>query len=107
MIVTRTVDLSDPLARANVVDAFRGPGRPAGVTEVVVDGTRVTLHFDDAVSEPDLIDDLVAIESVFVPAHSQGALAIEAAAAMAAAGLADPELDVTRVIETYLREPRP
>jgi hypothetical protein len=107
VIVTRTVDLTDPLARANVVDALSGPGRPAGVTDVVEDGTQVTVRFDDAISAPDLIDDLVAIESVFVPARSRAQLAMDGAAAMAAAGLADPDLDVTRILETYLREPRP
>lgn len=106
MIVTRTVNLADPLARANVVDALRGPGRPAGVTDVVEDGSRVTVRFDDAISEPELIDDLVAIESVFVPARSSSELAMDRAAAMAAAGLADPDLDVTRILEAYVREPR-
>lgn len=104
VIVTRTVDLTDPLARANVVDALRGPGGPAGVTDVVEDGTHVTVRFDDTISAPDLIDDLVAIESVFVPAQTAGELALDEAAAMAAVGLADPDLDVTRIIETYLRE---
>jgi hypothetical protein len=102
VIVTRTVSLADPLARANVADALRGPGGPVGVIDVAEDGPTVTVRFDDAVTEADLIDDLVAIESVFVPARSERDLAIDEAAAIAAAGLGDPELDGTRVIETYL-----
>ena len=103
MIVTRTVSLVDPLARANVADALRGPGGPVGVIDVAEDGPTVTVRFDDAVTESDLIDDLVAIESVFVPARTERDLAVDEAAAIAAAGLGDPELDGTRVIETYLR----
>ena len=40
VIVTRTVNLADPLARANVVDALRGPGGPVGVIDVAQDGPR-------------------------------------------------------------------
>jgi hypothetical protein len=106
VIVTRTVNLADPLARANVVDALRGPGGPVGVLDVDQDGPAVTVRFDDAVTAPDLIDDLVAIESVFVPARTEREIALDEAAAIAAAGLGDPELDATRIIETYLRDPR-
>jgi hypothetical protein len=107
VIVTRTVNLADPLARANVVDALSGPGGPVGVLAVAVDGPAVSVRFDDTVTASELIDDLVAIESVFVPAQTSRELAIEEAAAIAAAGLGDPELDATRIIETHLREPRP
>lgn len=108
MIVTRTVNLADPLARANVVDALSGAGGPVGVIDVAQDGPVVTVRFDDAVTETELIDDLVAIESVFVPERTERELQIDEAAAIAAAGLGDPELDATRIIETYLhdREPR-
>lgn len=105
MIVTRTVSLADPLARANVADALRGPGGPVGVIDVAEDGPVVTVRFDDAVTAPDLIDDLVAIESVFVPARSPRDIAVDEAAAIAAAGLGDPELDASRIIETYLVDP--
>lgn len=106
MIATRSVTLTDPLARANVVDALGGAGGPAGVVYVLEDGDVVTVRFDDAVSAAELVDDLIAIESVFVPARSPGHLPADEAAAIAAAGLGDPELDGTRVIETYLEEPR-
>jgi hypothetical protein len=102
VIVTRTVSLADPLARANVADALRGPGGPVGVIDVAEDGPTVTVRFDDAVTAPDLIDDLVAIESVFVPARTDRDLAFDEAAAIAAAGLGDPDLDASRIIETYL-----
>ena len=102
MIVTRTVNLADPLARANVVDALSGPGGPVGVIDVAQDGPAVTVRFDDAVTETELIDDLVAIESVFVPERTERELEIDEAAAIAAAGLGDPDLDAKRVIETYL-----
>jgi hypothetical protein len=107
VIVTRTVNLSDPLARANVVEALRGPGGPVGVMTVDEDGPAVTVRFDDAVTAADLIDDLVAIESVFVPDRTDRELALDEAAAIAAAGLGDPELDARRVVEAYLREPEP
>ena len=105
MIVTRTVNLSDPLARANVVEALRGPGGPVGVMTVDEDGAAVTVRFDDAVTAPDLIDDLVAIESVFVPDRTARELEFDEAAAIAAAGLGDPELDTTRIVEAYLGAP--
>jgi hypothetical protein len=104
VIATRTVTLVDPLARANVIEALRGPGGPVGVLDVVENGPAVTIRFDDAVSAPDLVDDLIAIESVLVPARSERELTLEEAAAIAAAGLGDPDLDAARVIETYLGE---
>jgi hypothetical protein len=107
VIVTRSVTLTDPLARANVAEALRGPGGPVGVLEVAESGPTLTVRFDDAVTVPELIDDLVAIESVFVAARTERELALDEAAAIAAAGLGDPQLDATRVIETYLRERAP
>ena len=102
MIVSRTVALTDPLARANVADALRGPGGPAGVLDVSEAGHELAIRFDDAISPAELIDDLIAIESVFVPARSERELSTDEAAAMAAVGLADPELDGTRIVERYL-----
>jgi hypothetical protein len=107
VIVTRTVNLVDPLARANVVDALAGPGGPVGVVDVAEDGPSVTVRFDDAVTASELIDDLVAIESIFVPERTAGELALDEAAAIAAAGLSDPELDGTRIIETYVGDVEP
>ncbi len=105
MIVTRTVDLADPLARANVVDALRGPGAPVGVLDLAEHGSALTVRFDDAVTAADLIDDLIAIESILVPARSERDLSNDEAAAIAAAGLGDPDLDGTRVLESYLDDP--
>ena len=102
MIVSRTVAIADPLARANVVEALSGSGSPAGVLDVRDDGGAVSVRFDDAVTAGELIDDLIAIESVFVPAKTARELDAQEAAALAAAGLGDPELDASRIIETYL-----
>lgn len=102
MIVTRTVHIADPLARANVVEALAGAGAPVGVVEVTRDGSAVTVRFDDAITAGDLIDDLVAIESVLVPEWTPNDLALEDAAAIAAAGLGDPDLDAGRILETHL-----
>lgn len=102
MIVTRTVNLIDRLARENVVDALRGSGGPVGVLDVAEHGTTLTVRFDDAVTASELIDDIVAIESVFVPARDERERSAGEAAAIAAAGLGDPELDGSRIIETYL-----
>lgn len=106
MIVSRTVSLADPLVRANVADALGGPGGPVGVVELAENGTVLTVRFDDAVTAPAVIDDLIAIESVFVPDRTERELALAEAAEIAAAGLGDPEIDGTRVIETYLDEAR-
>jgi hypothetical protein len=102
VIVIRTVQLADPLARANVVDALSGDGAPRGVLGVVDDGASVTIRFDSEVTAAELIDDLVAIESVFVPARSTADLTLDAAAAIAAAGLGEPDLDAGRIIETQI-----
>jgi len=106
VIVTRTASVLDPLARANVVDALRGPGAPVGVLDVVEEGAAVTVRFDDAITSSDLVDDLIAIESVFVPARVTEPLTEDGAAAIAAAGLGDPELDASRTIEAALRARR-
>ena len=101
MIAQRTVTLADPLARANVVEAFRGPGAPVGILAVEEHDATIAIRFDDAVTAPELVDDLIAIESVFVPERAP-AREPDDAAAIAAQGLGDPELDGTRIIERYL-----
>jgi hypothetical protein len=103
VIVSRTASVLDPLARANVVEALRGPGAPVGVLEVAEDGAAVTVRFDDAITALELIDDLIAIESLFVCARAAEPAGDDAAAAIAAAGLGDPELDASRTIEAALR----
>ena len=102
--VSRTVRRR-PAARANLLDALGGPapGRRARGR-----GRRpLTVRFDDEVTAADLVDDLITIESVFVPGPPRAEPRDEAAAT-ASVGLADPELDGSRIIETYLgggREP--
>jgi hypothetical protein len=106
VIVTQTVRLDDGLARANVIEALTGKGAPRGVVEVVEDGPLVTVRFDRDVTSAELIDDLIAIESVFVPRPGRPELTPEQAAAIAAVGLGDPDLDASRIIETQIAAPR-
>jgi hypothetical protein len=101
VILTRTVRLADPLARANVVDALQGAGAPLGVLELIEAGQTISVRFDAAITAPELIDDLIAIESVFVPARTPPIDDADEVAAMAAAGLGDPDLDASRILETY------
>jgi len=102
VIIDRTVTIADPLARANVYDAFSRPGRPVGVERCEILGDDVLVTYDDAVTPAQLIDDVIVIESAFVPARSAPIDDIDAAAARAAAGLGDPELDASRILEKYL-----
>jgi hypothetical protein len=102
VIIDRTVTIADPLARANVYDAFSGPGRPAGVQRCEIRDNDVVVTYDDAVTAAQLIDDLIVIESAFVPARSAPITDDVTAAARASAGLGDPELDASRILEKYL-----
>lgn len=102
MINARTVAIADPFARANVNEALRGAGRPAGVIDVVCSGDDVSVRFDDAITAPELIDDLLAVCVAFVPERSAPIEDIAGAAARMARGVGDPDIDATRVIETYV-----
>jgi copper chaperone CopZ len=102
VILARTVTVTDPLARANVSAALAGPGGPAGVLEVTVEGDTVTVRFDAERTAAEVIDALIAIETSFVPARGAAPAGRDAAAAVAARGLAEPDLDADRIIETYL-----
>jgi hypothetical protein len=100
--LARTIVVPDPFVRANVLEALAGPGAPAGVTSCTADGAVIALHFDSARTPPELIDDLIAIETAFVPGLAPAAGNASAAAAAAARGLDEPALDPSRIIETYL-----
>jgi hypothetical protein len=102
VISSRTVVVSDPLARANVLAALAGPGGPAGVLTCAQDGAALTLTFDDERTAAELIDALVAVETAFVPARAAAFDDVCGAVGMAARGLDEPELDAARLIETYL-----
>jgi hypothetical protein len=102
VILARTVIVPDPFVRANVLEALAGPGAPAGITSCEADGATIELRFDSAQTAPELIDDLIAIELTFVPALAPLPGDPGAAAADAARGLNEPELDRSRIIETYL-----
>ena len=102
MQVIRTVVAADPAVRANLVAALAGPGAPAGIVSCFEREDVVTVSFDDEVTRPELIDDLITIESHFVPASGTEPLDDEEAAHLAAVGLADPELDASRILERKL-----
>jgi hypothetical protein len=103
VIVTRTVFIVDSLARASVFEALGGPGRPAGMIAVTQDGDRVDICFNDAVTPASLVEDLIDVAREFVPAP---VLRVDRAerVRIAAWGLGEPDLDESRVLETYLPE---
>ena len=102
MIIERIATIADPLARANVYQALSGDGRPAGVERCEVRGDDVIVTYDDAVSSAQLIDDLIVIESTFVPEHTAPIEDTNTATEAAARGLGDADIDASRIIETYL-----
>ena len=101
MIVVRTVVNPDPAARRNLVAALTGPGAPVGVRACVERDDLVSVTFDDAVTHAELIDDVITIETHFVPPEHD-ALDDDEAARLASVGLGDPELDAGRILERYL-----
>ncbi len=102
MQVIRTVVVPDSAVRSNLVAAFTGAGAPAGVVSCVEHDDLVRVTFDDAVSAAELIDDLITIETHFVAAAGAGPPDDEEAARLAAVGLADPDLDASRILERQL-----
>ena len=102
MHVVRTVVAADPAVRANLLAALAGPGAPAGIVSCFQRDDVVTVSFDDEVTRPDLIDDLITIETHFVPVAETEPIDDEEAAHLAAVGLADPELDASRILERHL-----
>ena len=102
MNITRTAVVTDPLARANVMQVLAGPGAPAGMVACVHDGDTVRYTFDDERTAPDVVEALVAIAARAVPARSAGVADRQHVVAQAARGLNEPELDLSRIIETYL-----
>ncbi len=102
MQVIRTVVSADPAVRANLVAALTGPGAPAGIVSCTERDDLVSIGFDDAITRAELIDDLITIETHFVPASDAGPLADEEAAHLASVGLGDPELDAARILERHL-----
>jgi hypothetical protein len=102
VVVIRSVVEADPAVRANLVSALTGPGAPAGIVACSQRDDVVTVSFDDAVSAAELIDDLITIETHFVPKADGAALDDEEAAHLAAVGLGDPDLDAERILERRL-----
>ena len=102
MHVVRTVVAADPAVRANLVSALAGPGAPAGILSCFERDDIVTISLDDTVARIELIDDLITIETHFVPHAESEPIDEEEAAHLAAVGLADPELDASRILERHL-----
>jgi hypothetical protein len=100
--VVRTVVAADPAVRANILAALAGPGAPAGIASCFERDDVVSVSFDDEITRPELIDDLITIESTFVAPAENEPLDDEEAARLAAVGLADPELDASRILERHL-----
>jgi hypothetical protein len=102
VIIARTVAVPDPFAHANVLEALAGPGAPAGILTCTSEGESVVVTFEAERTAPELIDAIIAVETVLVPARARAVTDPQAAAAVAARGLAEPDLDAGRIIETYL-----
>jgi hypothetical protein len=100
--VVRTIVTPDPAIRANVIDALSGPGAPAGIVACFERDDIVSVRFDDEITPASLIDDLITIESHFVPGAPLDASDDDGIAHLAAAGLADPDLDASRILERHL-----
>lgn len=102
MHVVRTVVAPDPAVRANLVAALGGPGAPAGIVSCFERDDVVTVRFDDDVTRTELVDDLITIETHFAATAENEPSDDEEAAHLASVGLADPELDASRILERNL-----
>jgi hypothetical protein len=102
VLVVRTIVTADPAIRANVVEALSGPGAPAGIVACFERDDIVSVRFDDEITPAELIDDLITIESHFVPPPAGDEPSDDEIARLAAVGLADPDLDAGRILERQL-----
>jgi hypothetical protein len=87
-----------------VVRALSGSGGPVGVGDVRSSGDALTVEFDDALTSLRLIVDVIDAELEFSPGRQivpLFPLGDEIAARFAGATLRAPEIDVTRLLETY------
>lgn len=95
MRVIRTVVNADPAVRANLIAALTGDRAPGGVA-CAERADMVTVSFDDEVCPPELVDDLITIETHFVPAPATPPGDEAEAAGLAAVGLGEPDADASR-----------
>jgi hypothetical protein len=98
-VVPRDRDRVDALTKA-----LSGAGAPAGVNDVRSSGDALTLELDDAVTPLRLIVDVIDAELEPSPGRQivpLFPLSDATATAFAAATLRAPEIDVTRLLETY------
>jgi hypothetical protein len=94
-----------PAACAGVAAALGGPGGPSGVREALVFGASVLVELDDRRTPLALVVDLIDLELTH---HAPGrsirpllGMRDDALAAFAAEVLAAPEIDRSRLVETY------
>jgi hypothetical protein len=102
VLVVRTIVTADPAIRANVIDALSGPGAPAGIVACFERDDVVSVRFDDEITPAELIDDLITIESHFVPGGASADPGDSEIARLASVGLADPDIDAGRILERHL-----
>lgn len=94
----------DPERIPALLHAFEGPGRPAGVVEARAGGDSLTVELDESITPLRLVVDLIDAELEpspgrrIVPLFGLGDASLTA---FAAAILHAPEIDVSRLIETY------
>jgi hypothetical protein len=90
--------------------ALAGPGGPAGIVECLRLRGSLLVELDEAVTPLSMLVDLIDIELAHAPGRRIVpllGLSDERLAAFAAAVLGEPELDATRLIETYTEALQP
>jgi hypothetical protein len=99
-IVPREPHRLDALLRA-----LAGPGRPAGVVEATLGGEAICVELDERTTPLRLLADIVDVELASAPGRSIAPilpLGDASLTAFAAATLAAPEIDSSRLVETYV-----
>lgn len=87
-----------------LAEALGGKGAPAGVTACAASGAALLLELDAGVTPLDFVVKLIDVELRYAPGRSIVALfdlPDDVLAAFAAATLECPDLDASRLIETY------
>jgi hypothetical protein len=95
----------EPERLAALLRALAGPGRPAGIIEASPGTGAICVELDERTTPLRLVVDIVDLELARVPGRSIAPvlpLGDESLTAFAAATLAAPEIDQSRLVETYL-----
>jgi len=86
-------------------EALTGPGGPAGILSAEIDGSCLLVSYDAARTPPALISAVIAAEVASSPGmHGAGELPRDdaALATFCSRVLQEPDLDTSRLIETYI-----